>query len=61
MGHRPISGFSDKRRGITIDPNREDDAQYILRLIGQVIAISLETTKIVKGLPELGILGAEAS
>ncbi len=44
---------TDKRSGITNDPNREDDPQYILRLVGQVITVSLETVKIVKGLPEL--------
>jgi predicted helicase len=45
---------TDKRSGITNDPNREDDPQYILRLIGQVITVSLETVKIVSALPELG-------
>jgi predicted helicase len=46
---------TDKRSGITNDPNREDDPQYILRLIGQVVIVSLETVNIVKALPELGI------
>lgn len=46
---------TDKRSGITNDPNRSDDQQYILRLIGQVITVSLETVKIVKGLPALGL------
>jgi predicted helicase len=44
---------TDKRSGITNDPNREDDAEYILRLIGQVIHVSLETVKIVNALPAL--------
>jgi predicted helicase len=44
---------TDKRSGITNDPNREDDPTYILRLIGQVITVSLETVKIVKSLPSL--------
>jgi hypothetical protein len=30
-----------------------DDEQYILRLIGQVIKVSLETTKIIGTLPEV--------
>jgi type ISP restriction-modification system protein len=47
---------TDKRSGITNDPNRADDPQYILRLIGQVIAVSLETVKIVRSLPPLGQL-----
>jgi predicted helicase len=46
---------TDKRSGITNDPNRPDDPQYILRLIGQVITVSLETMKIVKALPPLGV------
>ncbi len=44
---------TDKRSGIVNDPNREDDPQYIVRLIGQVITVSLETVKIVKSLPDL--------
>ena len=46
---------TDKRSGIVNDPNRADDPQYILRLIGKVISVSLETVKVVEGLPELGI------
>jgi predicted helicase len=46
---------TDKRSGITNDPNREDDQQYILRLIGQVITVSLDTVKIVGSLPPLGL------
>ncbi|MFZ1538905.1 MAG: type ISP restriction/modification enzyme, partial [Chromatiaceae bacterium] len=49
---------TDKRSGITNDPNRADDPQYIVRLIGQVVAVSLETVAIVAGLPELEILAA---
>ena len=41
----------DKQSGIKNDPNRPDDEQYIVRLIGQVITVSLETLKIVKSLP----------
>ena len=42
---------TDKRSGITSDPNRADDDQYIVRLIGQVVRVSLETVEIVSGLP----------
>ena len=42
---------TDPRSGIVNDPNRPDDPHYILRLIAQVIYISVETVKIVKGLP----------
>jgi predicted helicase len=46
---------TDKRSGITNDPNRLDEEEYIVRLIKQVITVSLETVKIVKGLPDLGL------
>jgi predicted helicase len=46
---------TDKRSGIINDPNRADDKGYILRLIGQVITVSLETVKIVESLPLLGL------
>jgi predicted helicase len=46
---------TDKRSGITNDPNREEDKEYILRLIGQVITVSLETVRIVNALPDLGL------
>ncbi|MCL1467836.1 type ISP restriction/modification enzyme [Argonema galeatum] len=46
---------TDNRSGITNDPNRLDDEEYIVRLIKQVITVSLETVKIVKGLPDLGL------
>ncbi|MEY3868636.1 MAG: hypothetical protein RLZZ338_2527, partial [Cyanobacteriota bacterium] len=35
--------------------NRVEDEQYIVRLIKQVITVSLETVKIVKNLPDLGL------
>lgn len=44
---------TDKRSGIVNDPNRADDPQYIVRLLGQVISVSLETVDIVAGLPAL--------
>ena len=43
----------DKRSGIQNNPNRAEDPEYILRLIGQVITVSLETVDIVDGLPAL--------
>jgi predicted helicase len=42
----------DARGGIVSDPNREDDSQYVVRLVGQVAYVSLETVKIVEGLPK---------
>ena len=44
---------TDKRSGIVNDPNRADDPQYIVHLIGKVITVSLQTVKIVKSLPKL--------
>ena len=35
--------------------DRLDDEEYIVRLIKQVITVSLETVKIVKNLPDLGL------
>jgi len=43
---------TDSRSGITNDPNDLDGEEYILRLIGQAISVSLETSEIVRGLPE---------
>jgi hypothetical protein len=37
--------------GIHSDPNRPDDRQYIVRLVGQVIRVSLKTVRIVDSLP----------
>jgi predicted helicase len=33
------------------DPNRADDPGYIVRLVGQVVRVSVETAEIVAGLP----------
>ena len=45
---------TDKRSGIVNDPNCADAPRYIVKLIGKVIAVSLETVEIVEDLPELG-------
>jgi predicted helicase len=42
----------DKRSGIKSDPNRADDPEYIVRLVGQVVKVSLETVRIVAALPK---------
>lgn len=44
---------TDRRSGIVNAPNRADDPQYIVKLIGKVIAVSVETVEIVEGLPGL--------
>ena len=46
---------TDKRSSIVNDPNRAADPRYIVKLIGKVIAVSLETVEIVEGLPDLGV------
>ena len=46
---------TDPRSGIVNDPNRPDDPHYILRLIGQVITVSLETQQIIATLPSLNL------
>jgi predicted helicase len=63
LGHRSALGWVvdqyqvtiDKRSGVVSDPNREDDPKAILRLLGQVITVSLETIRIVEALPDLGL------
>ena len=47
---------TDKRSGIVNDPNNLDDETYILRLIGQVITVSMETVELINALPPLDIL-----
>ena len=42
---------TDKRSGIVNDPYRADDPQYIVKLIGKVITVSLETVNIIENLP----------
>jgi predicted helicase len=46
---------TDKRSGIVNDPNREDDPMYIVKLIGTVLTVSLETMVLVEGLSGLGL------
>lgn len=43
---------TDSRSGVVNDPNRADDPQYIVRLIGQIVTVSLETVQVVAGLAE---------
>lgn len=42
----------DERTGVVSDPNKYGPPDYIVKLVGRVIAVSLETVKIVKSLPE---------
>ncbi len=51
---------TDKRSGIVSDPNREDDPEYIIRLVGRVVTVSIETARIVAALPPLGLAREEA-
>jgi predicted helicase len=51
---------TDARSGITNDPNREDEPDYIVKLIGKVITVSLETQTLIAGLPPLKLAGADS-
>ncbi|MFB7499427.1 DEAD/DEAH box helicase [Streptomyces sp. NPDC056161] len=45
------------KSGLTNDPNDwSDDPRYIIDLLKRIVTVSLETTKIVDGLPQLDIL-----
>ena len=48
---------SDKASGIVNDPNSVSDAESIVRLVRQVVQLSVETVEIVSGLGELGVDG----
>lgn len=44
---------TDKRSGIVNDPNNPSDEEAILRLVEQVIWVSVETVKLVKEVGEV--------
>lgn len=46
---------TDARSGIVNDPNRPDDPEYIVRLIGQVVTVSVETARLARDLSTLSI------
>lgn len=52
---------TDKASGIVNDPNawgdEHDDPRYILDLVKRITTVSVETVKIVKGLPSLEVIG----
>jgi predicted helicase len=37
------------------DPNLEEDPGYVVRLVGQVVRVSVETVRIVNSLPEFRV------
>ncbi len=41
---------TDTRSGITSDPNRVDDPEYIVRLVGRVVTVSVVTVGLVEEL-----------
>jgi hypothetical protein len=49
-----VERAKDNADTVLSDPNRADDEEYIVRLIGQVITVSVETMKLVQSLPPLG-------
>ncbi len=42
----------DARSGIESDPNRVDDEEYIVRLVGRVVTVSVETVRLVNELAD---------
>ena len=52
---------TDARSGIVNDPNDASNPRYIVGLIGSVITVSLETCRIVGGLPSFRPSGLDAS
>ena len=40
----------DTRSGIESDPNRADDQEYIVRLVGRIVTVSVETVRLVQEL-----------
>src|ERR1035437_9842695 len=46
---------TDKRSGITNNPNHSDEPDYIVKLICKIVTVSLETVKIISNLPPLMI------
>ncbi len=52
---------TDTRSGIGSDPNRDEDPEYIVRLVGRVVTVSVETVQIVAALPPLGLGGQPES
>ena len=50
---------TDKRSGITSDPNRADDPEYIVRLVGRIVTVSVETVKLVEQIAAVDIVASE--
>src|SRR5258706_13782567 len=42
----------DKRSGIVSDPNSLEDEEYIVRLVGRVVTVSMQTVRLVEELAE---------
>ena len=42
---------TDERSGITSDSNQFDDAESIVRPVGRVVRVGVETVRIIKGRP----------
>jgi predicted helicase len=43
---------TDRRTGIVSDPNQLDDEEYIVRLVGKVVTVSVETVQLVNELTQ---------
>lgn len=51
----------DSRTNLVSDPNRKDNPWYIVRLIGRIVTVSLETVRIVGELGKIPLFPVEAS
>ena len=40
---------------IASDPNRDDEEEYIANLLARIVTVSVETVRLVKSLPDLGL------
>ncbi len=49
-----VERAKDNPDEVLSDPNRLDDEEYIVQLVGRVVTVSAETMKLVRSLPSLG-------
>jgi predicted helicase len=69
LGNRSALGWvieqyqvrTDPHSGSVSDPNLPDDPEYIVKLVERVVALSLDTVKVVAGLPLLELEGTHAT
>lgn len=56
MDYEPVSNKTDKKTGITDDPNDySDDEMYIFNLLLRIINVSIKTVDLVNELPKFEV------